>query len=295
MAGFGLINMNGRLYDPYLQRFLSPDPFIQAPGNAQNFNRYSYCLNNPLMYTDPSGYKLEYDWHLGEYRLDGEWVSHEFATAWMQMNGTTGSSWGGLGEFENSFFGKGGSWSFGITKTNNSWKWTSNADSNRKTGQILITISWSGVPLGTNPLTALMDSWLQGPRSGEPPIASSADRGQGEGSSWFPFGIRNKSSEVIWILENWGDSWQPLKPNDPWFKPFDAVKAHGVIIKVNDVQTYGPFRINIIVVDKVNSMDSGFRYNVLAMSLNQLLNFFYGLFFNKTKETFIPKNTPGWE
>jgi RHS repeat-associated protein len=55
MAGFGLINMNGRVYDPYLQRFLSPDPYVQAPGNAQNYNRYSYCLNNPLMYTDPSG------------------------------------------------------------------------------------------------------------------------------------------------------------------------------------------------------------------------------------------------
>jgi len=55
MAGFGLINMNGRLYDPYLQRFLSPDNFVQAPYNAQNFNRYSYVLNNPLMFTDPSG------------------------------------------------------------------------------------------------------------------------------------------------------------------------------------------------------------------------------------------------
>jgi RHS repeat-associated protein len=55
MAGFGLINMNGRLYDPYLQRFLNPDNFVQAPYNAQNFNRYSYVLNNPMMFTDPSG------------------------------------------------------------------------------------------------------------------------------------------------------------------------------------------------------------------------------------------------
>ncbi len=55
MAGFGLINMNGRLYDPYLQRFLSPDPYVQEPGNAQNYNRYAYCLNNPLVYTDPDG------------------------------------------------------------------------------------------------------------------------------------------------------------------------------------------------------------------------------------------------
>lgn len=52
----GLINMNGRLYDPALGRFLNADPFIQQPSNPQNFNRYSYVLNNPMKYTDPSGY-----------------------------------------------------------------------------------------------------------------------------------------------------------------------------------------------------------------------------------------------
>jgi len=52
---FNLINMNGRMYDPTLGRFLSPDPFVQAPDFSQNFNRYSYCFNNPLKYTDPSG------------------------------------------------------------------------------------------------------------------------------------------------------------------------------------------------------------------------------------------------
>jgi len=52
---FGLINMNARLYDPALGRFLSPDPYVQMPDFTQNFNRYSYCLNNPLRYTDPEG------------------------------------------------------------------------------------------------------------------------------------------------------------------------------------------------------------------------------------------------
>jgi len=52
---FGLINMNGRLYDPQVGRMLSPDNYIQSPSLSQNFNRYSYCLNNPLKYTDPSG------------------------------------------------------------------------------------------------------------------------------------------------------------------------------------------------------------------------------------------------
>jgi RHS repeat-associated protein len=52
----GIIHMNGRIYDPELGRFLSADPNIQAPLNSQSHNRYSYVLNNPLKYTDPSGY-----------------------------------------------------------------------------------------------------------------------------------------------------------------------------------------------------------------------------------------------
>ena len=51
----GLIHMNGRLYDPALHRFLQPDNYVQDPFNTQNFNRYGYCLNNPLLYTDQNG------------------------------------------------------------------------------------------------------------------------------------------------------------------------------------------------------------------------------------------------
>ena len=53
--GTGFINCNARLYDPFIGRFLAPDPLIQDPSSTQNFNRYSYCLNNPLKYTDESG------------------------------------------------------------------------------------------------------------------------------------------------------------------------------------------------------------------------------------------------
>lgn len=55
LTEFGIINMNGRLYDPVLGRFFSPDNFVQFPDFTQSYNRYSYCLNNPLKYTDPSG------------------------------------------------------------------------------------------------------------------------------------------------------------------------------------------------------------------------------------------------
>jgi RHS repeat-associated protein len=51
-----IIHMGGRIYDPTLGRFLQADPHIQAPNNSQNYNRYSYVLNNPMSYTDPSGF-----------------------------------------------------------------------------------------------------------------------------------------------------------------------------------------------------------------------------------------------
>ncbi|MBQ2513762.1 MAG: hypothetical protein II535_01055, partial [Bacteroidales bacterium] len=67
---FGLINMNGRMYDPLMCSFLSVDTYVQDPENPQNFNRYAYCLNNPLKYVDPSG---EFIWVIPNigYSKDG--------------------------------------------------------------------------------------------------------------------------------------------------------------------------------------------------------------------------------
>ena len=48
--------MNGRVYDPQLGRFLSADPFVQFALSSQGYNRYTYANNNPLSFTDPSGY-----------------------------------------------------------------------------------------------------------------------------------------------------------------------------------------------------------------------------------------------
>ena len=59
MTAFGLINMNGRCYDPLTSSFLSVDAYVQDPTSAQAFNRYAYCGYNPLRYTDPTG------WHYG--------------------------------------------------------------------------------------------------------------------------------------------------------------------------------------------------------------------------------------
>lgn len=55
ISNYQIINMSGRMYDPIVGRFISPDPHVQDPSNSQNLNRYVYCLNNPLKYTDPTG------------------------------------------------------------------------------------------------------------------------------------------------------------------------------------------------------------------------------------------------
>lgn len=54
--GVGLIHMNGRMYDPWLGRFVQPDPIVQSPNLGQSWNRYTYVFNNPLAWTDPTGY-----------------------------------------------------------------------------------------------------------------------------------------------------------------------------------------------------------------------------------------------
>ncbi|WP_395374253.1 SpvB/TcaC N-terminal domain-containing protein [Marinicella sp. W31] len=55
----GIIHMNGRIYDPQIGRMMQADPFVQLPGLGQSYNRYSYVLNNPLTFTDPTGYMCE--------------------------------------------------------------------------------------------------------------------------------------------------------------------------------------------------------------------------------------------
>ena len=55
-AGLGLYDYGARFYDPYINRWLSPDTIIPDPANPQSLNRYAYCLNNPTRYVDPDGH-----------------------------------------------------------------------------------------------------------------------------------------------------------------------------------------------------------------------------------------------
>nr|WP_315238545.1 polymorphic toxin type 23 domain-containing protein [uncultured Flavobacterium sp.] len=85
LQSVGLIHMNGRLYDSKLHRFLQADNYVQDPTNPQNFNRYGYCINNPLKYTDKNG-----EW----FGLDDLVVAaFSFAIGYVSSGLTTGD-WG---------------------------------------------------------------------------------------------------------------------------------------------------------------------------------------------------------
>jgi RHS repeat-associated protein len=64
----GFIHMNGRVYDPRIGRFVSPDPIVQAPWFSQSYNRYAYVFGSPMSYTDPSGLEPFEPLDVGGYR-----------------------------------------------------------------------------------------------------------------------------------------------------------------------------------------------------------------------------------
>ena len=90
LGDFGLINMNARLYAPTLCRILSPDPVVQSPFTPQNLNRYAFCLNNPLRYTDPTGMFTETHINGNMYiNLDDVYVigTRTIPNPWLQYYG----------------------------------------------------------------------------------------------------------------------------------------------------------------------------------------------------------------
>lgn len=108
LSRFGLINMNARLYDPEIASFLSPDNEVTDPENPQNYNRYTYALNNPLIYTDPTGnsfwsiftpwvflydfYRVGFTkggfevWHWGKSYWKDAWAEFDPTASWSRTN-----------------------------------------------------------------------------------------------------------------------------------------------------------------------------------------------------------------
>ncbi len=110
---FSLINMNGRMYDPQNARMLSPDPVLHDATSSQAYNKYSYCINNPLKYTDPSGYDFSFSTKNSDWTINapggGGGSSSQAANSNdvdLSMN-LNGKGWSGLSQHQSAPGGSG--------------------------------------------------------------------------------------------------------------------------------------------------------------------------------------------
>jgi RHS repeat-associated protein len=90
----GLYDYQARYYDAHIGRFISADIFVQDPANPQNYSRYTYVLNNPLIYTDPTGYLTakEMEDYFGYSSLDAAIAGLGEKLAYLLWN--TSVTWG---------------------------------------------------------------------------------------------------------------------------------------------------------------------------------------------------------
>ena len=144
---FNLINMNGRLYDPVLGRFLSPDNYVQIPDNTQNFNRYSYALNNPLVFTDPDGELLWIIPNIGWSKEGG--LSVGISVVFGIPGGLSAQAGGGYSFKSNDAYGYAGA-----TIAMNTVYTSVSSQSGWSAGYTAGASVFSGLPISTNFLTA---------------------------------------------------------------------------------------------------------------------------------------------
>jgi len=163
---FGLINMNARMYDPVLGRFLEADPYVANSTFSQDFNRYSYARNNPLVYTDPDG-----EWiHLvigaaigGTVNLIVNWkkIDGNFwqGLGYFGVGALAGALGAGVGAGISSAMAAGGSFGAGFIGSSAAMTATSSFVSGAAIG--------AGAGFSSGFVTGAGNSWLQGNSFGE--------------------------------------------------------------------------------------------------------------------------------
>jgi RHS repeat-associated protein len=148
LSWFNLVNMNGRLYDPLVGRFLSPDNYVQMPDFSQSYNRYSYCLNNPLKYTDPDG---ELFWIIPSIGWSKEGglsigISAVFGIPGSVLSVQAGANYS-FGSNDFSIYR-------GVSALGNTAYWSLSTQSGLNVGFAFGATPYSGLPVSTNFLSA---------------------------------------------------------------------------------------------------------------------------------------------
>jgi RHS repeat-associated protein len=127
---YHLYNYNARLYDPIMSRFITPDTIVPNPYNPQSLNRYTYCLNNPLSYIDPSGHE---EFTYGDFCLYRDMLAHELKMRELYGGGyNTPYSLGFTTGFETWLFLSGTDlWNMGFAEYNNFLRWNAAGELSR--------------------------------------------------------------------------------------------------------------------------------------------------------------------
>jgi RHS repeat-associated protein len=142
-AEFALYNYNGRLYDPIMGRFISADPFMQNYYSPQGLNRYAYCINNPLIYVDPTGHDF-----LG--------IGGFFGDVWGGIKQGWGTFTGGISRAWNSIFGGGGA---NTSPSGTGGPLSNNVSNQVSQGNVNVNPSLANTSTGNNILSGSSDGF----------------------------------------------------------------------------------------------------------------------------------------
>jgi len=100
----GLMFYNARFYEPSIGRFISADTVAPQRGNPQTLNHFSYVLNSPLKYSDPSGHR---ECEAGSKDCDTKDVKPKSKNIWKWLRGQTQASLQAMGQSQLPGFGSG--------------------------------------------------------------------------------------------------------------------------------------------------------------------------------------------
>jgi RHS repeat-associated protein len=158
-----LIDMNGRVYDPVIGRFLSPDPFIQLSYFTQSFNNFSYCFNNPLKFSDPTGFNV--------YGKNGEkYLKTDYGTIGYESNQQQLEElFNGLSYLVDSYdkdkrsspTGGGENNSVGLKMINGEWYWNGRRISDLEASMLMNTVQEKDLISGEVDVLQFMDPHSQ--------------------------------------------------------------------------------------------------------------------------------------
>jgi RHS repeat-associated protein len=197
----GLYYYGARYYDPTIGRFISPDSIVPNPANPQCFNRYSYCLNNPLVYTDPSGRQTT----ATEWSFSISFGTLSFEAGFTRAYNLYGSGSKRFGNWSGGFKetgSKGLSVSFTVA-------WTTTTASNVDELGTELRIGWEGYAGGGGGAEVIIGE----SKSGEPYTGSSGKLGFGVGGGSTIRVVESKEWTLTW--EKSPVTTEPPKPASP--------------------------------------------------------------------------------